>query len=383
MDRELFDRKHEAFRQRFRSFIEKEVTPQREAWAEAGVVSREVWEAAGREGFLCTGLASEWGGGGHDFLYSVVICEELARAHEFGVGFNLHSDMVVPYIERLGTDAVKERYLRACAAGTVIGAVAITEATGGSDVAAIHTRATYDADRKGYTLSGEKVFIANGELCDIVVLVARTAEGGNPQKAHSLFLVDTRSEGFRRGAKLRKIGFASQDTHELILEGCFVPESQRLGAEGAGMFYVLQTLQRERLVVAATAQARAEQVFEETLAWAKTHTVSGRPLSHHQHSAFVLAECAAKLEVGRVFVDHLCKQEAAGGYLQKESAMAKLWTTDMAFEVVDACLQLWGARGTVVQHGTGRAFGDVRLQKIYAGTNEVMKLIIANQLGIR
>lgn len=378
----MFGESHDAFRASFRDFLNREVVPFAEEWATAGCVARSAWKAAGREGFLCPTLAARHGGRGLDFLHSIVICEELARVHELGFGMNLHSDVVVPYIEHLGSDEIQARWLPSCVTGNAIGAIAITEPGGGSDLAAIQATAEYDATRNGYVLDGRKVFIANGELCDFVIVVARTAPDPSPQRALSLFLVDTSAAGFARGRKLRKIGFASQDTHELLFERCFVPASALLGRRGAGLFHILRHLQQERLIVAATAQARAEQILEETIAYAKTREINAKPLSAFQNTAFRLAECAAKVEVGRAFVDRLCAEHLTGEYLQKECAIAKLWHTEMLGEVADACLQLWGAAGCLADHGVGRAYVDGRLQRIYAGTNEVMKLIIANELGL-
>lgn len=378
----LFGESHDRFRATFRAFLEREVVPHRERWAEAGCVARSAWEAAGQQGFLCPSLSSRYGGGGHDFLHSVVIGEELARVHEYGFGLNLHSDIVVPYLETLGTEAQKQRYLPGCASGERIGAIGITEPGGGSDLNGVQTRAAYDELRDGYLLEGEKVFIANGELCDFVIVLARSEREKPSQRALSLFLVDAGTPGFVKGRKLRKIGFTSQDTLELRFERCFVPSSSLLGDRGAGLFYVLQRLQQERLLVGVIAQARAEQILTETIDYAKSRQVGERPLSSYQNTAFRLAECAAKVEVGRTFIDRLCQEHLAGEYLQKECAMAKLWHPEMLGEVADACLQIWGAWGTLADSGVGRAFVDGRLQRIYGGTGEIMKLIIARELGI-
>jgi len=382
VDRRLFKEEHERYRTAFRTFVEREVVPHRDEWAERGVVSREAWAAAARGGFVCPNLRREYGGGGLDFLHSVVICEELARVHESGFGLNLHSDIAVPYIEKLGSDAQKQRYLPRCATAECITAVAITEPGGGSDPAAIETMAEPDPATGGWSITGRKVFIANGELCDVMIVVARTARDVNPQRALSLFLVDADAPGFQRGRKLRKIGMSSQDTMELVFDGCRVGPSALLGHQGAALLYLLQKLQQERLIVAVNAQARAEQLLAETIAYVKERKIQGKPLGSYQNTAFVLADCAAKVEVGRAFIDRLCEEHVAGEYLVDECAKAKLWTTEMLGSVSDACLQLWGAPGCLTESVIGRGFVDARLQRIYAGTSEIMKVIIASHLGL-
>jgi acyl-CoA dehydrogenase len=379
MDRTIYSEEHEIFRKSFRTFLERAVVPNQMRWIENGIVDREVWREAGAAGFLCTWLEPEYGGPGADFFCSCITIEELSRIYESGFALSLHSDIVVPYIHEFGTDQQKKRWLPGCASGALVTAIAMTEPGTGSDLAAIATTARRDGD--DYVLNGAKTFISNGILCDLCVVAAKTGEG-DPHKALSLFVVEAERRGFIKSKKLKKLGMHAQDTAELAFEDCRVPASNRLGEEGGGFLMLMRKLQQERLVVALMAQSGAEQVLADTIAYAKERKAFGKPIAKFQNSQFKLVDCATKLEVGRAFLDRLVAEHVAGKYLVKECSMAKLWQTEMAGQVVDDCLQLFGGYGYMLEYPVARAFMDMRVQRIFAGTNEIMKTIIAKQMGL-
>ncbi|MBK9001871.1 MAG: acyl-CoA dehydrogenase family protein [Myxococcales bacterium] len=381
VDRNLFSEEHEQFRQSFKKFVEREILPNQERWREQGIVDREAWRKAGAGGFLCPWLETEHGGPGGDFLCSVVVIEELSKIYESGFAISLHSDIIVPYIHEFGSDAQKKRWLPGCASGDLVTAIAMTEPGTGSDLANIATTAVRDGD--DYVLNGQKTFISNGILCDLCIVAAKTDP--DPKSAHhgiSLIVVEADRPGFVKGKKLKKMGMASQDTSELAFEDCRVPVTNRLSEEGAGFMMLMQKLAQERLVVALGAQASAEQVLADTLEYVKERRAFGKPIASFQNTKFKLAEVATKVEVGRAFADRLVQEHVAGKFLVKECSMAKLWHTDMVGEVVDECLQMFGGYGYMLEYPISRAYMDARVQRIFAGTNEIMKVIIAKQLGI-
>lgn len=381
MDRTLFGEEHELFRSSFRQFLEREVKPHQERWNEEGIVDRDAWRKAGAAGFLCPWLDERYGGPGGDLLHSVVVVEELARIYESGFAISLHSDIIVPYIHEFGDEEQKQRWLPGCASGELVTAIAMTEPGTGSDLAAIRTRARRDGDH--YVIDGAKTFISNGIHCNLCIVAARTDD--DPKNAHkgiSLFVVEDTTPGFIRAKKLKKMGMLSQDTAELAFEGCRVPAKNRLGDEGAGFTFLMRKLQQERLVVALIAQASAEQVLEDTVAYTMDRQAFGKPIGKFQNTQFKLAECATKVEVGRAFLDKLTQEHVAGKYLVKECSMAKLWQTEMCQEVVDTCLQFFGGYGYMLEYPVARAYMDARVQRIFAGTNEIMKVIIAKQMGL-
>jgi acyl-CoA dehydrogenase len=381
MERRLYSEEHEIFRQSFRKFVEAEVVPNQARWVEQGMVDRAVWRKAGAAGFLCPWMETEHGGPGGDLLHSCIVIEELAHVYESGLAISLHSDIVVPYIYEFGNDAQKQRWLPGCASGELIMAVAMTEPGTGSDLAAIAATAKRDGDC--YVLNGTKTFISNGQLCDLCIVAAKTDT--DPKNAHSgisLFVVEAGTPGFARGRRLHKLGMHSQDTSELHFEDCRVPVANRLGGEGEGFLMLMKKLQQERLVVGIGAQAAAEQVLADTLVYVKERTAFGKPISKLQNTQFKLAECATKIEVGRVFLDELVRQHIERKYLVKECSMSKLWHSEMLGQVVDECLQLFGGYGYMMEYPVARAYVDARVQRIFAGTSEIMKVIIAKQLGL-
>ncbi|MEM9067740.1 MAG: acyl-CoA dehydrogenase family protein [Myxococcota bacterium] len=381
MKRTLFGEEHQQFRTSFRTFLEREVVPKQEAWREAGSVDRETWRSAGEAGFLCPWLEEEHGGPGGDFLCSVVVIEELAKIYESGFALSLHSDIVVPYVHEFGDADQKKRWLPGLASGELVSAIAMTEPGTGSDLAGIKTTAVRDGDE--YVLNGAKTFISNGILCDLCIVAAKTGgKDDNPHQSISLFVVEAGRDGFRKGKKLKKMGMASQDTSELAFEDCRVPAANRIGAEGAGFLMLMRKLQQERLVVGVAAQAGAAQVLADTVAYTKERQAFGRPISKFQNTQFELAACATEVEVGQAFLDKLLEAHVAGEYLVKECSMSKLWHSEMLGRVVDRCLQLFGGYGYMLEYPVTRAYMDARVQRIYAGTSEIMKVIIAKQMGL-
>ncbi len=380
MKRTLLSPEHEIFRQSVRGFLQREVVPHQERWFEQGMVDREVWRKAGAAGLLCPWLPEEDGGPGGDFLHSVVVMEEMARVYESGFALPLHSDVVVPYLASFGSDELKRRYLPGCVSGDIVTAIAMTEPGTGSDLAAIATTARLDGDH--YVINGAKTFITNGILCDLCVVAARSESGDNPHANLSLFAVEAGTPGFHKGKKLKKMGMASQDTSELAFEDCRVHASNMIGPPGGGFLMLMQKLQQERLVVAVGAQAGAEVVLADTLKYVQDRRAFGKPIARFQNTQFKLAECATEVEIGRVFLDRLLAEHVAGEYLVKECSMAKLWQTEMLGRVVDTCLQLHGGYGYMLEYPISRAYMDARVQRIYAGTNEIMKIIIAKQMGL-
>jgi acyl-CoA dehydrogenase len=381
VDRSLFGEEHELFRQSFVKFVQREVVPKQARWYEQGRVDRDAWRKAGAGGFLCPWLEPEYGGPGGDFLHSVIVLEELARAHESGFSMGLHSDIIVPYIHEFGSAEQKRRWLPGCASGEIVTALAMTEPGTGSDLAGITTTAVRDGDC--YVVNGTKTFISNGLSCDLCIVAAKTdPDPNNAHRGISLIVIEAGSPGFVRGKKLEKMGMASQDTSELIFEDCRVPVANRLSEEGAGFMMLMQKLQQERLVVACGAQAGAEQVLADTLSYVKERKAFGKPIGSFQNTKFKLAECATKVEVGRAFLDKLVSEHMQKKHLVKECSMAKMWQTEMLGEVVDTCLQFFGGYGYMLEYPIARAYMDARVQRIFAGTNEIMRVIVAKQLGL-
>lgn len=381
MKRRIFEDHHDLFRKSFAQFLDREVKPNQERWLEAGQVDRDVWTKAGASGFLCPWVGEEFGGPGGDFLHACIVIEELSKAYESGFMMSLHSDVVAPYVDEFGTEAFKKEWLPKFVSGEAVSAIAMTEPNTGSDLAAIRTTARLDGDH--YVINGSKTFISNGQICDVMVLAAKT--GDNPDNPHgniSLFLVEADSPGFSRGRRLKKVGLASQDTSEMHFEDVRVPVSHRLGEEGQGFTMMMRKLQQERLVLAVSAQAAAEQVLKDTITYVKERKAFGKPISKFQNTQFKLAECATQIEVGRHFLDQLLVRHMAGEYLVKECSMAKLFQSEMVWKVADECVQLHGGYGYMLEYPVARAFVDARIGRIYAGTNEVMKIIIAKQMGL-
>jgi acyl-CoA dehydrogenase len=375
-----YSEEHRIFRQSLRKFLEKEVIPFVDEWEEAGIVPRSAWEKMGEQGFLCMSVPEEYGGMGADFLYSSILQEEMVRTNHAGLAATLHSDVVVPYITAFASEELKHAYLPGCIAGTTITAIAMTEPNTGSDLASLRTTALEEGDH--VIINGQKTFISNGINCDLLVLAAKDPKEANPHQAVDLYLVETATPGFERGRKLSKIGWHSQDTAELYFNDCRVPEANRLGEKGSGFLMLMQKLQQERLMVAIGAVAAAEHIFEMTLKYCKERTAFGRPISKFQYNQFGLVEMATEIKLGRTFLDKLIVDHMEGGHVVVEVAMAKYWTTEMAMRVADRCLQLHGGYGYCEEYPIARAWRDLRVMQIFAGTNEIMKGIAAKFMGL-
>ncbi len=377
--RTIFEEDHKLYRRATREFIDKEIVPYHERWEVEGVVSRECWLAAGAGGHLCHSVPEEYGGAGvDDFRFPVILIEELANGLASGPGFYIHSEMVVPYIEEHGSAEQRQRWLPGCVDGSLITAVAMTEPGTGSDLAGIKTRAVRDGD--SYVLSGAKTFISNGQLADLVVVVARTSD--DPHRGLTLLAVEAGMNGFERGQNLDKIGLKAQDTSELFFNEVRVPVANRIGEEGAGFYYLMSGLERERMAIAVGAVATAEKAFEFTMSYIKERTAFGRPIGKFQNSRFTMAELATELEIARVFIDHCTMELVAGRLTADVAAMAKWGCTELQLKVIDRGVQLHGGYGFMTEYPIARMYADSRAQTIYGGTTEIMKELIGRGLGL-
>jgi len=369
---------HRAFRDTVRRFYEREIVPHREQWERDGVISREAWRRAGETGLLCVTMPEEYGGAGADRLYSAIAIEEQARAGASGPGFGLHSDIVAPYILNYGSEEQKRAWLPAMAAGEVIGAIAMTEPGTGSDLQAVKTTAIPDGNE--LVVNGAKTFITNGQLADLVIVVAKTDRDEEGAKGISLVLVEAEREGYSRGRNLEKVGLKAQDTSELFFSDVRVPRTNLLGAEGQGFYYLMRELAWERLQVAVAGIAAAEAALDLTIAYTKERQAFGRPIAKFQNTRFKLAEMKTEVEIGRVFVDRCLELVVTEALDVPTAAMAKYWISELQCRVMDECLQLHGGYGYMWEFPIARAWADSRVQRIYAGTNEIMKELIARSL---
>ncbi len=376
----LYEPEHEAFRDATRSFLGRHVTPFHDEWERAGIVDRSVWVEAGKQGLLGTDVPEQYGGGGiADFRYNCVVGEEVTRAGGSGVGFTLHNDVVAPYLLDLTTDEQKDRWLPGFTSGELITAIAMTEPGAGSDLQGLRTTARRDGS--DWVLSGTKTFITNGIHADLVLVVARTDPDAG-SRGFSLLAVERGMPGFERGRNLAKMGLKAQDTAELFFDEVRVPAQNLVGTEGGGFVHLMQKLPQERLSIAVVAVAAAQHVFDLTLAYAKTRTAFGTAIGSFQHNRFVLAEMATELEIARTFVEQAVLEHNAGRFTVQDAAMAKWWTTELQKRVVDACVQLHGGYGYMLEQPVAKAYLDARVQTIYGGTTEVMKEIIGRGLGV-
>ena len=382
IERTLFQPDHQAFADSFRRFIEKEVTPLHADWEDQGYVAREVWSQAGAHGFLCMSLPEEYGGAGADKLYSVAQMEELARAGTTGIGFGLHSEIVAPYILHYGTEAQKQKYLPQMASGAVVGAIAMSEPAAGSDLQGIKTTAIKSADGSHYVLNGSKTFITNGWHADLVIVVAKTDPAAGA-KGTSLLLVERGMPGFEKVQRLKKMGMKAQDTSELFFNDVKVPAENLLGGpamEGRGFICLMEQLPWERLQIAITAVAAAQAAIDWTLDYVKQRKVFGQSVASFQNTRHTLAELQTQVQVARVFVDKCCELIARDQLDTETASMAKYWTTDLQCKVMDECVQLFGGYGYMWEYPITRAYADARVQRIYGGTNEIMKELISRSL---
>jgi acyl-CoA dehydrogenase len=380
VERDIFTEEHAAFRDLVRSFIAREMAPHHEQWERDGMVSRDVWLAAGRTGLLGIEIDEKYGGGGlQDYRYYLILGEELARTGMHGPGFGVHNDIIGPYLQRLCTPEQCERWLPGYCSGEIITAIAMSEPGAGSDLQGIRTTAVRDGDH--YILNGQKTFISNGQLCDLVIVVARTdPEAG--YRGISLFVVERGMDGFERGRNLDKVGMHAQDTSELFFSDVRVPAGNLLGEEGGGFIALMQNLPRERVAIGTAALAGAEGAFEQTLEYCKQRQAFGRPIGKFQHNRFVLAEMATELAVARAFTDRCVTEHNAGRLSTEEASMLKWWDTELCNKVIDRCVQLYGGYGYMREYPVARAYADGRAQTIFGGTTEIMKEIIGRGLGV-
>lgn len=377
LQRQIFSEDHEIFRRTVRKFLEDEMAPHHEKWENQGYVDREAWTRAGELGFLCMSMPEEFGGSDADRLYSAILMEETQRLNLTGLGFGLHNEIVAPYINRYGSEEQKRKYLPKMASGEMVGAIAMSEPGTGSDLQGIKTTALKDGNE--IVVNGQKTFITNGWNADVVIVVAKT-DPEKGAKGTSLVMVERGDAGFEKGRRLKKLGMKAQDTSELFFDNVRIPADRVLGEEGKGFVYLMQELAWERIQVAISAAAAMEAAVEMTVEYCKERKAFGQPLLEFQNTRFKLAEMKTIAQVARTFVDE-CLSKVLVNELDAETAsMAKLWTSDMQNKVIDECLQLHGGYGYMWEYPITRMYADARVQRIYAGTNEIMKEIIARGL---
>jgi len=383
IERTLFTPEHQVFRDSFRRFMAEEIAPHHAAWEEQGFVDKPVWAKAGALGFLCMTQPEAYGGFDADKLYSIIQMEELSAAGFSGIGFGLHTEIVAPYIQHYGTQAQKQRYLPAMARGEMVGAIAMTEPAAGSDLQGIKTTAMAQADGS-FVLNGSKTYITNGWHSDLVIVVAKTnpAAGG---KGTSLFLLEGGMPGFTKGKPLKKLGLKAQDTCELFFDNVRLPAEALLGGDAMlnkGFICLMEQLPWERLQIAIGAVAAAQAAIGWTIDYVKQRQVFGQTVASFQHTRFTLAELQTEVQIAQVFVDK-CTELLLEDKLDTATAsMAKYWCTDLQCKVMDACVQMHGGNGFMWEYPITRAYADARVQRIYGGTNEIMKEVITRSMGL-
>ncbi len=367
------------FRETVRRFFAAEVVPHIAAWRKAGMVAREAWRRAGAAGLLCASMPAEFGGGGGNFRHEAILIEELAAIGFGDFAISLHNAIIAPYLLHYGTETQKHRWLPRMASGDMVAAIAMTEPDAGSDLQAIRTTARRVGDT--YVLNGQKTFISNGQLADLVIVAVKTRIDAGA-KGISLIAVETRdAPGFRRGRNLEKIGKHAQDTSELFFDDVVVPAENLLGGEpDRGFAQLMQQLPQERLVIAVGAVAAMEAALAETIAYVRSRRAFGKTLMEFQNTRFVLAEAKTTTQVARVFVDDCIARLLAGTLDVGTAAMAKYWTSEMQGKVIDSCLQLFGGYGFMAEYPIAQRYTDARVQRIYGGSNEIMKELIARGL---
>ena len=382
IERTLFAADHLAFKDAFERFVDKEIAPHHADWEVQGYVDKSVWRKAGENGFLCMTMPEAYGGALDDKRYSVIQMEVLAAGGYSGIGFGLHSEIVAPYLLHYGTDAQKEKYLPKLASGELIGAIAMTEPAAGSDLQGVKTTAVRDGD--DFIINGSKTFITNGWNADLVIVVAKTDPSAGA-KGTSLFLVEAGTPGFEKGQRLKKLGMKAQDTSELFFQNVRVSADQLLGGAAhlnRGFIALMEQLPWERLQIAVTAVAAAQSVIEQTVAYVKERQVFGQPVASYQNTRYTLAELQTEVQVARVFVDKCVELVMVDQLDSATASMAKYWCTDLQCKVMDACVQLHGGYGYMWEYAVTRQYADARVQRIYGGTNEIMKELISRQMGL-
>jgi alkylation response protein AidB-like acyl-CoA dehydrogenase len=375
--RYIFAEEHDQFRESVRRFIAKEITPYHRQWEKDGLVSRDVWLKAGAAGFLCSNVPEEYGGVGADLKYNAIFTEELGRAGATGPGFAVHSDMAATYITNFGNEEQKLKWLPKMASGEVIAAIGLTEPGAGSDLKAIATTAVRDGD--DYVINGQKVYISNGQLCDIVILACKTDLSAGA-KGMTFIIVETDRPGFERGRNLEKLGLKAQDTSELFFSNVRVPVTNRIGDEGKGFAIAMHNLAEERLSIAVSAVGACEGILEYTIEYTKERKVFGKSVSDFQNTRFKIAELVAQVQATRVFVDR-CIELAVNKQLDSTVAsMAKMLAGELQCKVADECLQFYGGYGYMMEYQIAHAYLDARIRRIAGGSSEVMREIISRKV---
>jgi acyl-CoA dehydrogenase len=377
IERSLFREEHEIWRATVRRFVEKEIVPFHAQWEHDGIVPRELWLKAGAQGMLCCTVPEQFGGLGLDYLFDVVVFEELWRVGASGPGFLIHTDLVATYILSFGTDEQKQHWLPKMVKGEAIGSLGMTEPHAGSDLKAVRTQAVRDGNE--FVINGQKVFISNGQLCDVVVLATKTDNGAGANGI-TLFLVESNRQGFNRGRNLEKLGMKAQDTSELFFDNVRIPPSNMLGAEGRGFQQMMTNLAQERLAQAIRSATVVETVIEWTVDYTAERKAFGQTIADFQNTQFVLADLKARATMARVFTDKCIDLFMQGKLDAVDAAMAKLVTSELHCEAVDKCLQLFGGWGYMWEYPICRAYADARVVKIAGGSVEVMKTIIAREM---
>lgn len=377
--RQIFNQEHDMFRTMARKFFDDEVKPFHADWEKMGMVSRDVWLKAGELGLLGSATSEAYGGAGCDARYAAIVWEEQAYSLCTGPGFSLHSDIVMPYIEHIGSEAQKKEILPKMASGEWIGAIAMTEPAAGSDLVGMKTVAKEQADGT-FLMNGSKVFITNGQMADVLIVCAKTAPEKGPHGI-SLFLVREGMKGFERGKNLSKMGMKAQDTSELFFDNVRLTKDDLLGELNHGFYYLMKELPQERLLIADMGVAAAEAVFEITRTYMKERQAFGKPLMANQVLRHKMAELKTDIVLGRVFMDHCIEKLAENKLDTSTASMAKYWGTELQHKVADECVQLHGGWGYMSEYPVCRAFLDGRVQKIYGGTNEIMKELISRDIS--
>jgi acyl-CoA dehydrogenase len=377
IERTLFNSEHDMFRDTVRKFIDKEIAPYHAQWEKDGLVPKDLWIKAGEAGLLCCTIPEEYGGAGADYLYDVIVFEELFRSGFSGPGFLIHTDLVATYINSFGTEEQKRKFLPKMVSGEWIGSLGMTEPHAGSDLKAIRTRAVRDGD--DFVIDGQKVFISNGQMCDVLVLATKTNSDAGA-KGITLFLVEGGMEGFKRGTNLDKLGMKAQDTSELFFEDMRVPAANMLGEEDKGFGIMMQKLAQERLAQAIRSATVAETVIEWTLEYTTQREAFGQTIADFQNTQFKLAELKAEAVVGRVYTDKCIELFMQGKLDPVDAAIAKMQLSNLHCKVVDECLQLFGGWGYMWEYPICRAYADARIVKIAGGSIEIMKTIIARDM---
>jgi acyl-CoA dehydrogenase len=381
MRRDIFSEDHDIFRAQVRRFCEREIEPRVEQWNRDGITDRETWRKLGEAGYLGPCMPEAYGGGGCDFLYDAIVMEELAWRRAHGLMTAVHTSICMPYLASFGSEAQKQRYLPGAIRGETLVGICMTEPGTGSDLANVQTRAIRDGDH--FLLNGSKTFISLGQLADLFIVVAKTDPAAEPPHSGiSLILVEANTPGCVRGRKLPKLGLPAQDTSEIFFQDCRVPAENLLGREGQGFKMLMEKLQQERLCIGLISITSCRRALADTVAYVKQRHAFGQPIAAFQNTQFTLAELATEVEVGQAFVDKVLAAHVRREDVVTEASMAKWWTTDLQKRLTAACLQLHGGYGFMLEYPISMDYADAAVQSIYAGTNEIMKVIIARRMGL-